>query len=449
MEKAPRAEQIADYLEEHLGKDIAAKMKASTALAREQNKAEGIDAFTASAERTNASGITLTERRKAFAQKFKSQDSRDSQMEDTELGYFIRSVAKTGHAFTPQNFEAAMMGFDPSKVCIEAWRKHNKYLGDKGYHQKALGEIAFIDGGAIVPPQFVTEVIEFLRAKVVIRALGARVIPMPKGNITMPFASTGIVASTVTENTVTPSSQPTFNTFQLIAKKLRALTPISNELLSDASPEADQFVQQDMVAAIRVLEDFNMLRGSGYAGSMRGLRNLAQTNLLATNAAGTAGSSTTSEIIKDLMLMLSGVEGLNITIENGGWVLAPRVKNALMSLRDGIGNFYFKTEMLQGRLWGHNWGSTTAQPVNLDTTSGALSGKESEVLFADFDKVIIGDTQELMIEPFRGGAYYDGSTIQSGISNDQTVIVGQTRSDINERYRGASIANLTRVTWGA
>jgi HK97 family phage major capsid protein len=446
---ALKAEQLADYIEKNLGKDLAEKMKESTAKAREENKKEGIDVHTVSSQRAADSGVERN-RRKAFAAKFKTGTGAEQAIEDPQVGTFMRAIARIGDNFTPSNLAASMKSLDPDGQLMTAWTKNNNYRVEKGY-SKALGETSFIDGGAIVPPQFIAEVIEYLRAKVVVRALGARVVPMPRGNLTFPFASTGITAAVTIENTATPTSQPTFGTFELVAKKIRAVCPISNDLLSDASPETDQFVQQDMVAALRVLEDFQFLRGSGFAGSMKGLRNLAQTSLIASNAANTAGGSTTTEIIHDVISVLSAVEQNNITIENGGFVFAPRVKLALMSLRDGIGNFLFKAEMLQGRLWGHNFGSTTAQPINLDTTSGALSGKESEITFSDFDKVIIGDTQELVIEPFRGGAYYDSglSQVVSGISNDQTVVVGQTRADINERYRGAATVNLSRVTWGA
>lgn len=446
--KAPLATKLADYIEVEFGKVIGQRLREASKAAR----AKGGIPFESPSHTVQKAGgnFSDSQRRKAYADKFKSRDSRDWQIEQQEVGQIMRAVAKSGGAFTPQNFAAATQIFDPSKAVIKAWEAHGKSRSEMGL-QKALGETSFIDGGAMVPPQFVEEVIEFLRAKVVIRALGARVVPMPRGTLTFPYASTGIVASNTIENTASATSQPTFGTFQLTAKKIRAVTPISNDLLNDASPAADQFVQQDLVASLRVLEDFNYLRGSGTGGQMRGLRNLAQNNLLASNASSAAGGSTTTEIIHDLVSVLSSIEQNNITIENGGWVLAPRVKLALMSLRDGIGNFYFKEEMLQGHLWGYNFGSTTAQPINLDTTAGLLSGKESEILFADFDRIIIGDTQELSVEPYRGGAYYDSTTSQivSGISNDQTVVVGQLRSDINARYRGQEITNLSQVTWGA
>jgi HK97 family phage major capsid protein len=181
---------------------------------------------------------------------------------------------------------------------------------------------------------------------------------------------------------------------------------------------------------------------------VRGLKYLAATTFNATNAAGTAGGSTVAEIIKDLMTCLMYVDNANIIVENGGWVFSPRTKYALMSLKDSQGNFYFKDEMVQGKLWGFNYRATTTQPINLNDV-GSLSSKESEICFADFDKVLIGVTGELTIQPYVGGAYYDGSSVVSGISQDQTVIVGGIRSDLNCRFRGNEVVWLRGVTWGA
>ena len=80
-----------------------------------------------------------------------------------------------------------------------------------------------------------------------------------------------------------------------------------------------------------------------------------------------------------------------------------------------------------------------------------MSSKESEVCFADFDKVIVGTTGELSVQMYPGGAYMDATSGQviSGISTDQSVMVGRIRTDINVRYRGAEVVWLQGVTWGA
>lgn len=422
-----KAADLVPFLKESLGPVIAEQVDASIKKAREEND-----------KNPGASADAWVKALRA------AQTGAPTVAVKGGVGAHARAVGKNGPGLSldPARYLSNLQSFSKT-----AYDTTNEFATQR----KALGESLFIDGGAIVPPAFTEEVIEFLRSKVVVRALGARVIPMPRGTMTMPYASQGILASNAIENTVTNPSLPQFGTFTLSAKKIRAITPISNDLLSDASPQADLFVQQDLVAALRLQEETNFIRGTGVNGQMRGLRSLAQNTFHATNSAGTAGNSTTTEIIHDLVAAIALIEGNNIQIEKGGWIMAPRTKWALMSLRDGVGNFYFKQEMLQGRLWGYEYGSTTIEPVNLDTTSGALSAKESELIFADFDRIIIGDTQELTIMPFLGGAYYDNVSAQivSGISNDQTVVVGQLRTDINARYRGLEITQIDQITWGA
>jgi HK97 family phage major capsid protein len=114
----------------------------------------------------------------------------------------------------------------------------NRVYSDAGV-AKALAESTFIDGGAIVPPQFSSEIIEVLRAATVVRALGAREVPMPNGTITMPYGSTGMTAYAVAENSNATVSQQVFGQLVLRAHKIRAIVPVSNDLLNDASPQAD------------------------------------------------------------------------------------------------------------------------------------------------------------------------------------------------------------------
>jgi len=437
-----KADQLVDFIAANVEKGLAEKVDEAIRKAREANHSAGIVVATQKHVVNGVdAGIQADVRMKSAA------------------GAVIRAAAAAVNTdgdtqrLVSDQFLNALKNVSSDPRALELYKKgveiQKRRLGGAGY--KALGETTFIDGGAVVPPVFVEEIIEFLRPKVVVRALGARVVPMPRGNMTFPFALTGSVASNTVENTATPTTQPSFGNFQLIAKKVRAIIPISNDLLQDASPMADAFVQQDLANELQRLEDFNFLRGSGNGGQMKGLRNQAATTLLATNSGGLAGTSTVTDIIMDLVRFPLALENNNITIRNGGFAWAPRTKWALMQLRDGIGNFYFKAEMIQGTLFGYKFGTTTTEPINLDTTAGVLSGKESEILFADFDRIIIGDTQELTIMPFMGGSYFDTATgLQiSGISNDQTVIVGQMRSDIGARYRGAEIVNMTQVTWGA
>lgn len=411
MEQEIKAGDVLAYIKDHLSPMIAEKVTEAVDRAR---KEAGTPAAIAAAQ--NFAERQADERRQATRAK-------------TATGRFIRAMAATQNNL-PKAADFARRTYGDEMVA------------------KALAESTFVDGGALVPINMSDEVTTLLRAQVAVRALGAREVPMPNGNLTMPYVNTGVTPFAVAENQNVASSGMTFGQLNMRAHKIRAVVPISNDLIQDSSPQADEFVQQDMTQAIRFLEDQYFIRGTGTANTPRGLKYLAATTLTATNVAGGAGGATNTEMIKDLMLLVQAVESYDIVIEKGGFIFGPRSKFAFLSAKDTAGNFYFKDEMARGTLWGYPFRSTTTMPANLNDV-GSLSSKETEVIFADFDKILIGTTGGLTIQVIPFGAYNDGSTVISGISTDQTVVAGTIRSDIGARYRGKEIAYLKGVTWGA
>ena len=70
-----------------------------------------------------------------------------------------------------------------------------KSWGDN-YMAKSLNESVFSAGGALVPEEFMNELIPMLRAKTIVRSLGATSIPMNRGSLTMPFQNVGSARQT-------------------------------------------------------------------------------------------------------------------------------------------------------------------------------------------------------------------------------------------------------------
>jgi HK97 family phage major capsid protein len=91
-------------------------------------------------------------------------------------------------------------------------------------------------GGFIVPPDYHAEIIELLRAQAVIRAAGPRVMPMPRGTMTLPGQASAASAAYGSESQAITVSQPGLNQQVLSFKKLRAMVPISNDMLRYSEP---------------------------------------------------------------------------------------------------------------------------------------------------------------------------------------------------------------------
>jgi HK97 family phage major capsid protein len=329
---------------------------------------------------------------------------------------------------------------DPGRAALIA-----KEWGD-GYMQKSLNESVFAAGGALVPQDFMNEVIELLRAKTVVRAMGATSIPMNMGSITMPFQDTASTANYIGELQNIPASQPSFGQLTLSAKKLVSLVPISNDLLRDSSINVDGLVRDDMVRSMSLREDIAFIRDNGAVNTPRGMRFWAiPGNVFVRTAAGGPGTATLNEITNDLFLAMTNLENLNVPLDNAGWIITPRTKSGLMRLRDGNGNFVYRDEMLRGTLLGFRYNSTTQIPTNLNVVG---ANNDTEVYFADFRSLVIAESTSLEVSVYEGGAFNDGVNVVSGISTDQTIIRTLARHDFGARQRGQEISVITGVDWG-
>lgn len=312
-----------------------------------------------------------------------------------------------------------------------------KATGDE-YVAKALGESSMGAGGALLPQEMSAEVIEFLRSYTVFRSMGPQQLPMNRGSLTLPYISAGATASYVGENSNVSKSEQTFGQLNLTAKKLAVLTPISNDLLRDGGSQIDQIVRDDLVAAIGEREDLAFIRGTGAANTPKGLRYWADAgNVFAT--AGTTLANVTTDLGKSIQTLMDA----KIRMRKPGWLFAPRLWKHLFTLRDANGNLVFEPEMRGGTLFGYPFKVTQQIPVNLG------GGTESELYFADFGTIVIGESTELDIAISDSAAYHDGSAVVAAFSQDQTVVRALERHDLGCRQRGKEVVVVTGVTWGA
>lgn len=304
--------------------------------------------------------------------------------------------------------------------------------------EKALGTDSLSAGGAIIPPEFASGIIALLSAKAVVRALGATIVPMNTGSITLPFIATGATAAYVGQNANITASQPTFGQLHLSDKKLAALVPTSNDLLRNGGAQADRVIRDDIVRAHRLKEDLTFLRSDGSAGEPKGALSWAQ-NTLAAN-----GTVNVQNVTDDLGQIVRLLEDDDVDLDGAGWAFAPRTKQYLMTARDGNGNLVWEPELKNGTLMSYPFAITSQIPTNL---GGGTD--ESEIYFAGWPSTIIAENETMMIQAFDGGAYHDGSAVVSGISQDQTVMRSIALHDYGARQRGTEIGTITAVKWAS
>ena len=305
--------------------------------------------------------------------------------------------------------------------------------------EKALAASTAIDGGYLVAPQYSTDVLESRKAATVVRKAGARELPMPTGTLHLPKVSSGVTGTYGGENTNAAHSNPTFGEDILNWKKLTVTSAISNDLLRYNSPAADAVVRDEIVRSLAVTEDAEFIRGTGVGSGPKGLRYWAAAgSIVAANTVSIA--NVTSDLGKCLYTMLDN----NVPVTKGAWLFSPRSHFYLNTIRDAVGNLAFAPEMARGTLMSYPFFMTTSIPRTLTVGANADC---SEVYFVNFDDVVIGDSQRLMIDVSSDAAYYNGASVVAAFSLDQTVIRAITEHDLVVRDPNAVVV-LTGVRWG-
>lgn len=371
---------------------------------------------------------------------------KETETQEPPLAKFGEVIKQRKHTITPEQKGIA----GTRMVRALAWAKgdvqrakhfcakvYDDWLGDEV--QKALVSSDLEQGGALIIPEYAAELIELLRARTVVRAAGARTVPMTNGTLTIRKHTAGSSSGYVGESRNIGVTQPETGQIELTSKKLAAIVPISNDLLSFASgPSADEFVRDDLLAELSIREDIAFLRDDGTQHTPKGMRHWAAS----ANVTGSNGT-TTADIEQDFKDMLNALESANVKLLRPAWFMHPTRKNGLSILRhSGGGNLIFPD--LKGaspNIWGYPVFTTTSIPNN-------LNGDETEVMFADMADAIIGEVSSIQIVADASAAYVDGNEMKSSFSLDETLIRAITRHDFAFRHR-ESVAVKTGVTWGA
>jgi HK97 family phage major capsid protein len=303
-----------------------------------------------------------------------------------------------------------------------------------------------VKGGFLVDERYAADFIDLLRPTVAVRRLGARQIPLPGGNLTTRKKTAGSSAAYVGERQPIPTTDVKVGNMKLSAKKLAAIVPITNELLVRSSRQVDEMIREDLRESVAVTEDQQFIRGVGSDTAPTGLLYFA----LAANkivASAIAANATPQERISAILADLSRLKlkllQNNIPMTSVGFIFSWRTQVFLENIVDAAGNKAFP-EVQQGRLGAFPYVATNSVPDNLGTGTN-----ESEIYFADFAQVIIGDEDRLTIAASDTASYVDsdGQT-RSAFQNDETLIRVIEHHDTGVRYDNA-IAVLTGVKWGS
>lgn len=303
---------------------------------------------------------------------------------------------------------------------------------------KALEASTGAAGGFLIAPEQSEDFIDLLTPRAIVRSFGTPVVNMDTGTMQISKLNAASTAYYIGENRDATASQQDFGMKRLTARKLAVLVPISNDLIRRGGSKVNVIVRNDCLRSASLKEDVTFIRSLGTEFTPKGLRYLAAAaNVLVAN-----GTVNLANVTLDLGRLVLALEEANVVFANPGWMMAPRTKQYLMTVRDGLGNYAFRAEMLTGRLWGYPFKVTTQIPKNLG------GGDESELYLVDFDDIIIGQTLAVEVAMSTEASYIDPTDgqLKSAFSQDQTLLRVLMEHDLQARY-DQSIAVLTEVTW--
>lgn len=325
---------------------------------------------------------------------------------------------------------------DVEKAAFTAERKF--YDQEMAREFKALSAISPADGGYLVPEVYASEIIELLYPSTVIYSLGARRLGMANGNLNIPKIKTGSRAMFAGESRKIPRTAPKFGNLKLSAKKLTALIPMSNDLLRSTNFDNDVIVGQDITKQMALGVDYGALLGTG--GEFQPLGILNNKNVLQLDCTTLDTDYASSDGVLTAAFpnyLVAAVLRNNVYADGLGFVFNTSVEQYFKSLRDNTGGFLFAEEMNKnGTLVGYPYRTT-----NLLTTTG----NKTDIIFGNWNDLVIGEQGALEIETSREGAWTDDvGNLVSAFENDQTLIRAINNVDTGLRH-DESFAVATKV----
>ena len=309
---------------------------------------------------------------------------------------------------------------------------------------RALNSGVTGEGGALIPQDFMADLIELLRALTAVRGANPMEVGMPMGNLTIPRLAGGATASYQNELDDISISQERFDDVNFVAKKLTAMVPVSNDLIRRSPIGVEEIVRDDLVQTIARREDLAFIRGDGTDKGPTGLRYLCQPSNLITVTAMPATPSPGDQ----LTAILAGASAAILALQNGmsrmirpTWIMAPTIARFIALARDQVGGFYWKDEIERGMWEGYPIRLTQQIPTNLVMTTFS---KASEIYFVDMADFVLADTYNVVVDASDVAAYNDGTSMVSAFQRDQSLFRVISEHDCNMRHLQSLVVLLTQ-----
>jgi HK97 family phage major capsid protein/HK97 family phage prohead protease len=213
--------------------------------------------------------------------------------------------------------------------------------------------------------------IELLRNRSVTMAMGVTRLSGLVGNVTIPKQTAGATAYWLADETTSiTESQATLGQLSLSAKNVAALTEVSEQLMRQSSPDAEQLVMSDLAKQIALAVDVAIIRGAGSGGQPQGI----------VGTSGVGSVTGTSLAFADILEFQSDIAANNALVAGCGYVTTPAVA-ALLAERVAFAST--ASPLWVGNILDGNMAGFRAMSSNQMSAA--------TMLFGDFSQCILGE----------------------------------------------------------
>ena len=242
----------------------------------------------------------------------------------------------------------------------------------------------------IVPPDYrPDQFVGLLRNSMVVRSLGARLLPDLRGDVVIPRQATTIAAQWLGEGDPLSDSGLTFNNITMKPRHVGAITELSRQLLQQANPAIEELVKSDFINVVSLAIDKALIHGDG----------IKEPKGLLTAATGTGTLATLNWA--NVLAVLQGLALKNI--QPSAWLTHPEVVTVLRkTLREtGLPGYLLDNGQLAG------------VPVHATNQISKKAGSPAKgrMILGDFSEMFIGTwgSVDVVTNPFAEGPFSRGA----------------------------------------
>jgi len=385
----------------------------------------------------------ITASQSKFIEDFKSYRSsvekdllaREARFTALEESLRIGLVRDHGPRQIPENrFSFARLAY---AVATKDWSiaPHEKAEIDK-YKEKATMQAgAFAVGGSLIPPQYMAELIEVLRAQLIVEQLGVRMLTGLQGSpVSIPRLTGGITASWIGEGAAAPETNVTTGRLDLQPHKLAALCKMSNDLQLLSNPGIEATVRADLVRGISEALQSSFFTGAGTLGEPVGILNAGITSFTTSSWVAVASADAIAEIQADIAVLTGMVKQLENDKALRGriaWVCNPTTFWALATLTDTAGHPFLITPA-------PNFQQTSAPTPQL---LGYPVLRSTLVSAAGTDKLYIGNWDDVILAMWSDMAIVGSTDASTAFTNDEFWIRAILRADVGVRQQKSIVVS--------